>query len=201
MNSQHSNLHFPLNSLQLGSFNRRLWQRCLIGGTGLLSHLSRSYGDGLGILTNHRVSDSIRYDPTMLNVTPARFHKQLAGLLRLGYQPYQLSTLVQRHIAGEPFPRRAFVVVFDDGYEDIFVHARQVLSNLQVPATAFLATAYLDSPDPFPFADWPGDNSSRPLSDNQCRQLVDDVFVHLGSHTHTPHAFLERPRDSSLDLQ
>lgn len=201
MISPSGNLRFPTAPSHLGSFRRRTAQRCLLGGTSVLSHLGSRTRNAFGILTYHRISDSVAHDPAMLNVTPARLRKQLAGLLRLGYQPYRLSTLVQRHAENKPIPHGAFAVVFDDGYEDLFIHARPVLRELKVPATVFLATAYLDSFDPFPFADWPGSESSRPLSIGQCHRLVSDGFVELGSHTHTHQDFRNRPQQLRLDLQ
>jgi peptidoglycan/xylan/chitin deacetylase (PgdA/CDA1 family) len=137
----------------------------------------------------------------MLNVHPQRFRRQIEGLLRLGYKPYRLHELIRMHRRQEPLPRRAFAVVFDDGFEDVFTEVRPILESLEAPATIFLATAYLDSPAPFPFAQWPGADASRPLTTAQCEELVGGGFFDLGSHTHTHQDFRDRPRAFRADLE
>lgn len=194
-------LRFPPTPPGLGSARRRFWQRCLLAGTGLLSRLRTSPNQTFGILTYHRVSDDVPRDPAMLNVTPRRFRQQLEGLLRLGYKPHRLTDLVRLHAETSEFPARAFAVVFDDGFDDLFTNVRPVLNDLRVPVTVFLATGYLDSADPFPFADWPGASSSRPLATDQCEQLIADGFVDLGSHTHTHQDFRHRPIEFRRDLE
>ena len=46
---------------------------------------------------------------------------------------------------GLPIPRKTFVVTFDDGYVNNLTQALPILTRLGVPATVFVATAYLDS--------------------------------------------------------
>ncbi len=56
---------------------------------------------------------------------------------------------VLREVSFELRPGQA--VTFDDGFETVYRHAWPVLQELRIPATVFLNTAYLDSPEPFPF--------------------------------------------------
>lgn len=156
-----------------------------------------------GILTYHRVADGVGRDPALLNVTPRRFRRQLAGLLRLGYEPWPLRRLVDSHTRGEAIPRRAFAVVFDDGYADTYYHAWPVLRELKVPATVFLATAYLDSEQRFPFDDWSTDGAanSRPLTTDQCREMQSSGVIDLGSHTHQHADFRRRADQFAADLR
>lgn len=104
-----------------------------------------------GILMYHRVTDTIPgvAEPTW-NVSPARFEQQLAGLLQRGFEAWPLRELLAQHREGRPIPRKAFAITFDDAYENVYLHAFPILRQLELPATVFLATAYLDSPDPFP---------------------------------------------------
>ena len=193
-------LQFPQAPAQLSSRKRRAWQRGLLTATSLLQRLDSRVGNCFGVLTYHRVSAHVSSDPAMLNVEPRRFRQQLEGLLRLGYQPYRLQQLIRMHRQGAPFPERAFALVFDDGFEDIYTNVRPIIEDLHVPATVFVATAYLDSDAPFPFATWPDTATSRPLTTKQCDQLAGGGFIDLGSHTHTHQDFRDRPSAFRADL-
>ncbi len=165
-------------------------------------------GDGFGVITYHRVAPPPRRLPAApLNVTPTRFRQQLAGLLERGYLPHRLTELIERQRRGAAIPRKAFAVVFDDGFENVYRHAFPVLQELQIPATIFMPTAYLDSPEPFPFDDWPAAGSPiadpatwRPLSTAQCQEMLDGRLIDLGSHTHAHQDFRGRLADFESDL-
>ncbi len=92
------------------------------------------------ILMYHRVAD-VRVDPWDLAVHPDRFAAQLA-VLRRTRQPLATSEFVARAQAGT-LPRDAVTVTFDDGYADNLRQARPRLAAAGVPATIFLATAFV----------------------------------------------------------
>jgi len=167
-----------------------------------LRRLGPWLSEAFGILTYHRVAPDVGSDPGLLNVTPGRFREQLTGLLQLGYQPWPLRELLERRLAGRALPQRAFAVVFDDGYEDVYLRAWPVLRRWQIPATIFLATAYLDANGPLPFAPWVLDcpDPGRCLTTAQCLELQAEGFIELGCHTHTHGDFRGRPHDFAEDL-
>ncbi|HEX5270897.1 MAG TPA: polysaccharide deacetylase family protein [Gemmataceae bacterium] len=173
-------------------------------GGALNALLGSRAGGAFGILTYHRVTPRPDGAPAPTwNVTPRRFREQLGGLLARGYVAYPL----RRALAG-PLPRGAFVVTFDDGYENVHRHAWPVLRDLGVPATVFLATAYLDAPSTFPSDDWPAAGSPdvpaeswRPLTTAQCLELRDGGLIDLGSHTHTHAVFTGRPALLAEDVR
>jgi peptidoglycan/xylan/chitin deacetylase (PgdA/CDA1 family) len=177
-------------------------------GSGLSRVFGSCAGEGVGILTYHRVALGAGRGPAPTwNVTPRRLREQLQGLLARGYRPWPLRELLKGARKGRAFPRRAFVVTFDDGYENVYRHAWPVLTELRVPATVFLATAYLDSAAPFPFDDWPEAGSERvppetwkPLTTPQCAEMLASGLVELGSHTHTHEVFRDRPDALRQDL-
>ena len=110
-------------------------------------------------------------------------------------------------MAGEPIPRRTFVVTFDDGYESVYETAWPILKELSIPATVFIVTSYLDSGRPFVFDDWAAAGSAaapaaawRPLSTAQCNEMARDGLIELGSHTHTHADFRGRPEEFRRDL-
>ncbi|GAB4140289.1 MAG: hypothetical protein Tsb009_09560 [Planctomycetaceae bacterium] len=165
--------------------------------------------NGFGILMYHRITDIIPGKPTPTwNVTPKRFYAQLRGLLSRGYTPRALRDVLSMHIAGRPIPPRTFVVTFDDGYANNFLQATPILKKLGVPATVFLATAYLDSRTPFPFDDWSAAGSSnvpedswRPLTTDECRAMSADGLIEIGAHTHSHGDFRNRPDELRNDLE
>lgn len=181
-----------------------------LNGASLLHRLRpRQVPHEFGILMYHRVADAVPGVPfPTWNVTPDRLRMQLGGLLDAGFEPWPLRRMLQAHYAGLPIPDGAFVVTFDDGYANNFTAALPILQELNVPATLFLATAYLDSDRPFPNDDWeaagsptvPGD-AWRPLTTDEARSLLDSGIVEIGCHTHTHADFRQRPESLRTDLE
>lgn len=160
-----------------------------------------------GILMYHRCTPPVECEtePTW-NVTPDQLENQLRGLLDLGFTPIPLSTAVKHHQLGMELPPNAFVVTFDDGYANNYTHALPVLEKLGVPATIFLATAYIDEFVPFPSDDWSCSGKAdpiswRPLTLEEAHKLNKSELIELGTHTHTHDDFRNRPRDFERDLE
>lgn len=161
-----------------------------------------------GILMYHRVTPRVEGFPAPTwNVTPDRFRRQLSGLLARGYRPWPLSKAIECRNAGEAIPSRTFVVTFDDGYCNVYHHAWPILKELSVPATVFVSTAYLDDDRPFVFDDWSEAGSNdvptvawRPLTTEQCREMIDDGLIEIGSHAHTHADLRGRPGIFQCDL-
>jgi peptidoglycan/xylan/chitin deacetylase (PgdA/CDA1 family) len=107
-----------------------------------------------------------------------------------------------------PIPRKTFVVTFDDGYANNLTQALPILTKLQVPATVFVTTAYLDSDRPFPSDDWtaagkPGvpKEAWRPLTSEECARLAGNGLIELGAHTHSHADFRFQPNAFLADLE
>lgn len=98
------------------------------------------------ILMYHRVAD-VPLDYWGLAVSPARFEEQLA-VLRRTRRPLPLTQFVDGLVAGT-LPPDAVALTFDDGYVDNLTAALPRLAAADVPATVFLATGFLDRPEPF----------------------------------------------------
>jgi peptidoglycan/xylan/chitin deacetylase (PgdA/CDA1 family) len=92
------------------------------------------------ILMYHRVA-APRVDPWELAVPPDVFAAQL-DVLRTTRVPLPMSRFVARARRGA-LPARAVAVTFDDGYADTLREARPRLAAAGVPATLFLATAFV----------------------------------------------------------
>jgi peptidoglycan/xylan/chitin deacetylase (PgdA/CDA1 family) len=180
-------------------------QRVAVG----LNLLARKpLGKGFGILMYHRVAERTPgVETPTVNVTPARLREQLQGLLKKGFVPWSLRKAIEHHQQSRPIPTNVFVVTFDDGYANNLLYALPILEELRVPATIFLATAYLDSDRPFPFENWSMAGSARvptaswrPLTTAECHELQASEFIELGAHTHTHDAFAGKADEFRRDL-
>jgi peptidoglycan/xylan/chitin deacetylase (PgdA/CDA1 family) len=94
----------------------------------------------LSILIYHRVLAA----PDPINswdVTAEEFDGQLSALAA-HFTPLALGEAVDRLHRGS-LPKRAVCVTFDDGYKDNLTTALPILQRYRIPATFFIATAYL----------------------------------------------------------
>lgn len=126
------------------------------------------------------------------NVCPEQMRRQLVGLKERGFHFVRLEDVLDALQVGRPFPSGAVAVTFDDGYENNFHEALPILQELEIPACFLIATAYIDSPQPFPFDRWALDHQDRVLQDawlpirrESLLQMIDSPLVTIGSHTHT----------------
>lgn len=179
-------------------------------GAVLAGGLHRMPRRGFAILTYHRIAPLCDGQPAPTwNVTPQRFGQQLAGLLARGYRPVALSDAIACHLEGSSLPPHSFVVTFDDGYGNVLQHALPVLRKYRIPATLFLATAYIDQDEPFPFDDWALSDAGsrvpadcwRPLTWSECHELADSGWVELGCHTHWHNDYRGSPADLQHDVE
>jgi peptidoglycan/xylan/chitin deacetylase (PgdA/CDA1 family) len=161
-----------------------------------------------GVLMYHRVCPFPRGSTPTMAVRPERLREQLAGLQRRGWRFVSLRDIVRRLDEGLEPEAQTVAVTFDDGYAGVHTYALPILRELGVPATVLVATAYIDSTEPFPFDPW-GSNvararldpaSWRPLSWEQVGDLDTSGLVDVGTHTHTHADFRGRPDALRRDL-
>jgi peptidoglycan/xylan/chitin deacetylase (PgdA/CDA1 family) len=200
--------HSEDNGSRLLTAGREVKRRILRRFAAAVGGLAQLKPEGqVGILMYHRVAEiSAKVIEPTWNVTPRILRYQLEGLRQLGWKPISLRALLGA--TRKTLPPRSFVVTFDDGYENFYTTARPILHELNIPATVFLATAYVNSPDPFPFDDWvaagsilvPKD-SWRPMTLEQCKELRRDPLIEIGAHTHTHRNFRGDPSGLQQDLR
>jgi peptidoglycan/xylan/chitin deacetylase (PgdA/CDA1 family) len=108
----------------------------------------RTPGDAvrLPILMYHHIAnapanaDAVRRD---LSVSPAAFAQQLDYLVAHGYQTVSLSDLID-HLGGRrALPANPIILTFDDGYDDNYSNAYQLLRARNLAATFFIITDYV----------------------------------------------------------
>jgi peptidoglycan/xylan/chitin deacetylase (PgdA/CDA1 family) len=193
--------------------DRRIAELGKMAGSNLGLLLNRTLGSRargrFGILMYHRIAETgaTARRPTW-NVTPSRFREQLRFILSEGYQVWPLQRIIDYSVSGRPLPERVTALTFDDGYENVFLHAWPILRELGAPATIFVVTGCMGSDRPFPFDRWGTLARSelpaaawRPLSWAQCRELQGSGLVSIGSHTHTHGDFRGREELFRTDLE
>ncbi len=103
----------------------------------------------LRILAYHRVWDeapeTFAFDEELISASSEDFHRQMSWAKR----HFEILSFADLHVCAQenrPWPRRALIVTFDDGYADNYTHAFPILKELNLPATIFLSTSYIEAP-------------------------------------------------------
>jgi len=152
--------------------------------------LRRGLRSAIPILNLHRVS-SFRPEHSM-TLQPETFRALLAGLQR-SYRFVSLREL-DRVLASGQSGEALCSLTFDDCYGCLYTHAVPILRALEIPATFFVSSGFVDSATPFPhdvetgFLDLPNFTSA------QLRELAHDPLFEIGSHTIT-HCDFSEPVD------
>ncbi len=138
------------------------------------------------MLVYHRIAEtSAEEDPHRMSVSSKLFREQMRFLKDDGYQCIDLPSAVNRLGQRATFPRKSFVLTFDDGYRDIHTDVWPILDEVGFTATVFLVAQRVGK-----HSDWEGQSGLRSaslLSWAEIRELA-DCGLTFGSHTLThPH--------------
>jgi peptidoglycan/xylan/chitin deacetylase (PgdA/CDA1 family) len=98
------------------------------------------------VLIYHRVID-LKEDPQQLTISLHNFEKQLS-YLKEHYTIKSLQELINDLRVGNIIDE-SIAITFDDGYFDNYLFALPILEKLQIPATFFVSTGYINKEDEF----------------------------------------------------
>lgn len=133
------------------------------------------------ILMYHSVSDNGAF----FTVRPDQFERQMRHLKAAGCRVVPLSALVTTLNSGADISGMV-ALTFDDGYRDNLTHAFPILQRYEMPATIFMATAYIGATMT---------NSAGltlpMLSVDDIHKLSESSLIDFMPHTHT-HPRLDR---------
>jgi peptidoglycan/xylan/chitin deacetylase (PgdA/CDA1 family) len=109
---------------------------------------------GYAILCYHRVlaSDTENHIPGFLRVDVGSFKHQMQ-IIKSQAHPVSLVEMVERIKGGVKADALYVAVTFDDGYADNLEIAYPILKDLDIPATIFISTAYVDDHTIIPWWD------------------------------------------------
>jgi peptidoglycan/xylan/chitin deacetylase (PgdA/CDA1 family) len=80
---------------------------------------------------------------TRKHLPAAEFQAMLEGLGHAGHA-MSMDEVASACRNGEPFPKGAFAITFDDGFENNLTVARPILSRLGIPATVYVTSRFID---------------------------------------------------------
>ncbi|HKR56140.1 MAG TPA: polysaccharide deacetylase family protein [Gemmatimonadales bacterium] len=97
------------------------------------------------VLCYHRVGGPLELGVT--RVCPTVFRRQMHSLARAGWRTLSLAEFAESaESPTSPHPH-AFLLSFDDGYQELAEHAYPVISEVGFTATTFLITDYIGKPN------------------------------------------------------
>ena len=113
--------------------------------SSILRFISRqAHGSSLVILSYHQIVETFQYGPDWCCLTLHKFSEQMKYLSK-HFEVVALSdgitSLKNKQNKGKPLA----AITFDDGFQNNYQYAFPILKKLQMPATIFLATGFVDS--------------------------------------------------------
>jgi peptidoglycan/xylan/chitin deacetylase (PgdA/CDA1 family) len=118
-------------------------------------------------------------DPSNLIVNPEGFREQVVRLKKRGYYFVTVSDFARR-IDAKP-PRKLCAITFDDGSADNAHVLRDLLEELDVPATIYICPGLLGDPHPF-LLDQAG---IRLMNLRELQSVAAHPLFEIGAHTNT----------------
>ncbi|MEW6041076.1 MAG: polysaccharide deacetylase family protein [Elusimicrobiota bacterium] len=122
-------------------------------------------------------------------VKPGIFFSQMKYLYNRGYGTISLTELAAVISRKGRIPRKRFVITFDDGYENFYLYAFPVLKKFNFKATVFISAGFIGKV----FA-YPKQPDEKHLSENQIKELAQDVDFGAHTVTHPDLAALTRDK-------
>jgi peptidoglycan/xylan/chitin deacetylase (PgdA/CDA1 family) len=170
-----------LRLFRISDFDIRIFLSCI-------THHEMTMATSLPILTFHAIDDR----DSDISFAPRLFQRSLAKLHEHGYRTLRLLQAVEDLRRGEPFPDRAVVMTFDDGYQSVYEEAFPVLQRYGMTATVYLTVGTKGNSEPDERL--PSMEGRTMLSWGEIREMH-RWGIEMGSHTLTHPNLTRWPRD------
>ena len=121
------------------------------------------------LMYHHFILEGEPYNDWML--TDVRLREDLQWMADHGWTTVLPSQLA----AGEPLPKKAVMLTFDDGYDSNYTLAYPLLQEFQAKAVISIIVKNVDDPSPS-YLTW-----------EMCREMAQSGLVEFGSHTYACH--------------
>jgi peptidoglycan/xylan/chitin deacetylase (PgdA/CDA1 family) len=159
---------------------KQMMRQCLKLPVLLNNFFKHSTEAGFHYLIYHRVSGDSRFD---VDLPLPLFRRQLEFLADTG-RVASYGEALNALKSGQPASREAFVLTFDDGYEDFYTHVFPLLRDLELPAILFVTTGFVETGTPYPILHHASPNAT-PVNWDMLGEMVTSGLVTVGAHTHT----------------
>jgi peptidoglycan/xylan/chitin deacetylase (PgdA/CDA1 family) len=149
--------------------------------------VGRIRSPGLIVLIYHRVGAGMEQE---MDLPVSVFRAQMAHL-RDNMEVVPLGMGLDDLSSGREPERDRVCVTFDDGYEEVYSNAWPVLADLGIPATAFVATGFMEGEFPAPLRPEVArsEDPPRPMSWAQLSEMIASGLMTVGSHSHSHRPF------------
>lgn len=124
-----------------------------LGAIQAIGAFRAKFSSGIPILAYHRILDvpdecSFPFDIELVSASVAAFESQME-YIKERFKPISFATLLQYLDRGDTPPPGSIIVTFDDGFSDNYYNAFPVLKRLDIPATIFLSSGYVENHEMF----------------------------------------------------
>ena len=92
------------------------------------------------ILMYHMISEPKTAAEIKYACPPKQFEQHLQMLLSSGFKPISINAIEDYYLHQTPLPDKAFLISFDDGFEDNYSNAFPILQRYKITAVIYLAT-------------------------------------------------------------
>lgn len=146
--------------------------------------------DSARVLMYHSVDEHFGDKFDKWRLKPADFEKQIKWLFKKGYKFFQLSEMCDL-LEDKSLPKKSVCITFDDGYENNFTNAYEILKKYNAKATIFLIPNQKQN-------HWESKNTShlsKMLNTDQIFKMKD--IIEFGAHTSSHVNLINIPLDEA----
>ncbi len=133
-----------------------------------------------------------------LRVTPENFEKQIKYLAQNDWHSFKISELIEQK---DTLPQKSIAITFDDGYEDNYTIAFEILKKYNFKATIYLVVDRFNN-------DWSihrkrsnlsGELKNEPkLKDEEIKKMIESGLIEIAAHSMTHQNFIKLTMDKTL---
>lgn len=98
---------------------------------------------GVPVLCFHSISDDSKTKSSIV-IPKDKLKQDLQAVKDYGYTTLTMAQLNDYLFNNKPIPKKSVVISFDDGYKDNYTNAFPILKELNMNATIFVISSYLD---------------------------------------------------------
>ncbi len=112
---------------------------------GVINVIKKSRASKAIVLAYHSINQ-VTLRELEIEQSPENFKEQMR-YLKENFTVLSLKQFLEYRDTGKELPKNSVLITFDDGYRDNYLYAYPVLKELGLPATIFITTSVIDTPE------------------------------------------------------